>query len=53
MCNLLFHLLYLHKISINFLVNGAVLKFLELFDLALNTSSIETPSVVTTCVEIS
>ena len=49
-CNLLFHFLYLYKISINFCANRIVLKFLEWFGLALNTASIETPSVGTTSV---
>jgi len=44
-CDLLFHFLYLYKISINFCANRVVLKFLELFGLALNTTSIGTPSV--------
>jgi len=52
-CNLLFHFLYLYKISINFCANRVVLKFLELFGLTLNIVRIEIPSVGTTSVRTS
>ena len=53
MCNLLFHFLYLYKISINFFGNRVMFKLLELFGLTLTTASVETPSVGTTSVKTS